>query len=89
MKKAFFVLFFVVLAIGVVLAQSTTTELSVWGMTCNRCVTDVTRTVRALDGVSNVRVNLRARTVTVEHDATRINVETIIRAIEARGYNVL
>jgi Cu+-exporting ATPase len=56
-------------------------------MTCNRCVREVNRAVSALDGVINVSVNLRARTVTVVHDS-RVDVDTITRAIEARGFNV-
>ena len=68
--------------------QTTTiTELTVWGMTCNRCVNDVIRVVSALDGVVNVSVDLRDDKVTVEHDS-ELDVDTIKRTIEAEGYNV-
>ena len=90
MKKVFFVLLISVFLIGMVSAQTqgnTTTELTVWGMTCNSCARDVTRTVSALGGVVNVSVNLRARKVTVVHNST-LDVDTIKRAIEARGYTI-
>jgi len=65
----------------------TTTELTVWGMTCNRCVNDVKRVVSALEGVIDVSVNFRDETVTVEHDS-ELDIDTIKSTIEAEGYNV-
>jgi copper ion binding protein len=76
------------LAVGQTTGQNqTTTELTVWGMTCNRCVRQVTNAVSALEGVARVSVNLRGQRVTVIHDS-RTNAEAIKRAIEAQGFNV-
>jgi copper chaperone len=65
----------------------TTTELTVWGMTCNRCVNSVKKAVSALDGVISVSVDLKAERVTVEHDP-ELDVDTIKESITAEGYNI-
>ena len=62
------------------------TELTVWGMTCNRCENKIITVVSALDGVTDVSVDLRDDKVTVEHKA-ELDIESIKKAIEAEGFN--
>ena len=62
------------------------TEFTVWGMTCNRCVNTISKAVMALDGVTNVTVDLDNEKVTVEHVPT-MDVELIKSSITAKGYN--
>ena len=62
-----------------------TTELTVWGMTCNRCVNKVKKAVSTLDGVIDVSVDLRAERVTVEHEP-ELDIDTIKKSITAEGY---
>lgn len=67
--------------------MSTTSTYLVTGMTCSHCVTAVTEEVSALDGVTDVRVELDSGTVTVvsENDVPFTEIE---RAVDEAGYTV-
>ncbi|MDR2771052.1 MAG: copper chaperone CopZ [Clostridiales Family XIII bacterium] len=65
------------------------TILNVDGMSCEHCVKAVTSAVGSLDGVSEVSVDLSAKTVTVAHDAAKAPLDEIKLAIEDQGYEVL
>jgi len=67
--------------------QTITTELTVWGMTCNRCANQVINAVSASEGVINVTVDVSADMVTIEHDP-ELDIDTIKSTIEAEGYNL-
>jgi copper chaperone len=67
----------------------TKTVLNVEGMSCEHCVRAVKGAVGALGGVSDVAVDLKAKTVTVEHDAAQATVEQIRNEIEEQGYDVV
>lgn len=62
--------------------------LNVEGMSCSHCVNAVTKAVGGLEGVLNVEVDLDAKTVTVEYDADKVNLDNIKEAIEDEGYDV-
>jgi len=64
------------------------TILNVNGMSCEHCVKAVTNAVGGLPGVSDVAVDLAAKTVTVAHDPNQTTAETINGEIEAQGYDV-
>ena len=64
-----------------------TTELTVWGMSCERCANSVEKAVSALDGVIDVSVALEAEKVTVKHEPT-LDVDTIKNSITAEGYSI-
>ncbi|MGI6731645.1 MAG: copper chaperone CopZ [Anaerovoracaceae bacterium] len=63
--------------------------LNVEGMSCSHCVDAVSKAVNGLDGVSSVDVQLEEKTVTVEFDASQINLNSIKEAIEDQGYDVV
>lgn len=63
--------------------------LNVEGMSCSHCENSVKKAVGALDGVSNVTVDLKTKKVSVEFDADKVNVEAIKDAIEDQGYDVV
>ena len=63
------------------------TELTVWGMTCNRCVTKINNALSDMDGVINVSVDLKAEKVTIEHEPD-LNIDTVKSAITAQGFNI-
>lgn len=65
-----------------------TTILNVKGMSCEHCVKAVNGAVGELVGVQSVVVDLKAGTVSVEHDPNQSSVEQIIAAIEDQGYDV-
>jgi len=67
--------------------QTITTELTVWGMTCNRCANQVINAVSAAEGVIDVLVDVSADKVTIEHDA-ELDIDMIKSTIEAEGYNL-
>lgn len=62
--------------------------LNVDGMSCQHCVKAITQAVGALSGVSSVAVDLDAKTVTVEHDAT-LSLDKIKSEIEDQGYDII
>jgi copper chaperone len=65
------------------------TVLKVEGMSCEHCVKAVKNAVGALAGSGNVNVDLKAKTVTVEHDPNILPIELIKSEIEDQGYDVL
>jgi copper chaperone len=65
------------------------TTLKVDGMSCEHCVKAITKAVGALPGVAHVSVDLDAKTVAVEHDATQAPLEKIKAEIEDQGYDVI
>lgn len=67
--------------------MSTTTKISVKGMSCGHCVTSVTDEVNKLDGVTGVDVDLATGTVQVTSDALLDEAE-LHAAIDEAGYEV-
>jgi copper ion binding protein len=60
-------------------------ELHVEGMSCNHCVSTVTRSVLGVDGAAKVKVDLPSHTVRVESKA---DIDVIKDAIIEAGYPV-
>jgi len=56
------------------------------GMTCASCVNRITRFLRKVDGVEEANVNLATESATVRYDRARVDVATIVAAVEAAGY---
>lgn len=65
------------------------TVLLVEGMSCSHCVQAVTKAVSALPGVGAVNIDLKKKTVQVEHDAQKTPVATLKETIEDQGYDVV
>lgn len=65
------------------------TTLKVDSMSCEHCVKAVTGAVGALSGVTNVAVDLAAKTVTVEYDTGNTALDNIKAEIEEQGYDVI
>jgi len=63
----------------------TTEQFIVPGVSCQHCVSAVTREVSALSGVKQVQVDLDTKLVTVEHGA-EVASEAIVAAIQEAGY---
>ena len=64
----------------------TTERFQVPGVSCQHCVTAITKEVSALPGVQHVQVALDNKTVTVEH-GEQINTDAIVAAINEAGYD--
>lgn len=61
-------------------------KFSVTGMTCSACSANVERSVRKLDGICSVNVNLLSNSMNVEYDETVIDKNKIIDAVRSAGY---
>ncbi|MBA4698546.1 MAG: copper chaperone CopZ [Ruminococcus sp.] len=63
--------------------------IKVDGMSCEHCVKAVTNAVNALPGIESVEVDLKAGTVTVEHDPAQSPADKIKFEIEEQGYDIV
>ncbi|MBN1835307.1 MAG: heavy-metal-associated domain-containing protein [Spirochaetales bacterium] len=63
--------------------------LNVQGMSCEHCRMAVTRAVSALSGVAGVEVDLAGGTVKVRFDEESVPLDSLRRAIEGEGYEVI
>ncbi len=61
-------------------------KFDVTGMTCSACSAHVEKSVRKLEGVGEVNVNLLANNMHVAYDNTKLSEEEIIKAVEDAGY---
>ena len=62
-------------------------KFSVTGMTCSACSVSIDRSVKKVDGVNSVNVNLLSNSMTVEYDPAVTNKDHIIQAVKDAGYN--
>ncbi|MDR0300913.1 MAG: copper ion binding protein [Treponema sp.] len=64
------------------------TKLNVDGMSCAHCENAVKNAVSAINGVTNVAVDLAMKTVTVVHNEN-VTADSVKNAIEELGYDVV
>lgn len=62
--------------------------LKVDGMSCSHCENAIKKAVGAMNGVSEVIVDLDGKTVTVNYDE-KVTIENIKSEIEDQGYDVI
>ncbi len=60
----------------------------VTGMKCMGCVANVEKTLKALNGVNNVNVDLKAQTAEVEYDETTTGFNAMKEAITGIGFEM-
>lgn len=63
-----------------------TIRFPVRGMTCGACVSRISRAIRRLDGIENVRVDLGAETVTVRRAPAGASNAALAVAVAEAGY---
>lgn len=61
---------------------------NVKGMKCMGCVANVEKTLKAINGIYNVNVDLKAQTAEVEFDETATNFNTMKEAITGIGFEM-
>jgi copper chaperone len=66
----------------------TTMTISVPEIHCDHCEHAIEGALAPLPGVTSARVDVPARTVTVEVDETLTDRERLVAAIEEQGYDV-
>ncbi|MDD3341070.1 MAG: copper chaperone CopZ [Bacilli bacterium] len=62
--------------------------LQVDGMSCEHCVSSITKALTSLNGVEKVEVQLENKTVEVQFAASKISIDQIKEAIEDLGYDI-
>lgn len=60
----------------------------VTGMSCSACAAHVQKTVSKLEGVSQCEVNIATEKMRVVFDGSKIDFETMKKAVEAEGYGL-
>ena len=63
-----------------------TEKFNVTGMTCSACSAHVEKSVKKLDGVKSVNVNLLQNNMHVDFDETAVSVDDIINVVVSGGY---
>lgn len=63
--------------------------LPVEGMTCASCVARVEKTIRKIEGIGEVNVNLATEKVTLSFDREKISLEDIALAVDDAGYKLV
>ena len=66
--------------------KSVTEKFNVTGMTCSACSAHVEKSVKKLNGVKSVNVNLLQNNMHVDFDETDVSVDDIINAVVSGGY---
>lgn len=67
--------------------MSTTTNITVTGMTCGHCVAAVTEEVMKIGGVSDVAIDLGSGAVTITSDGP-LDGAALTAAVDEAGYEV-
>lgn len=62
--------------------------IKIKGMSCQHCVTAVTKALSAIDGIRNVSVDL-ARAQATYDEAKPVDAAVIARAVKKAGYEVV
>ncbi|EJS71246.1 copper chaperone [Bacillus cereus] len=62
--------------------------LQVEGMSCGHCVNSIEGSVKELNGVEQVKVQLAEGTVEVTIDSSVLTLKDIVAVIEDQGYDV-
>ncbi len=62
--------------------------LKVTGMTCGGCTSNVTRALKAIAGVRDVKVSLSAGEATVQYDERLTSPDQLKSAVKGAGYGL-
>lgn len=59
---------------------------NITGMSCSACSAHIEKTVKTLNGIESVSVNLLRNNMSVEFDEAKVSIDTIINAVVTAGY---
>ena len=65
-----------------------TVAIDVQGMTCNGCVSSVSRVLKSVPGVGDAQVTLTPGRATVTYDPAKTSIAALCSAIADAGYDV-
>lgn len=63
------------------------TEIRTPSIMCNMCVSTITNALNKIQGVTNVEVNLKTKTTTVEYSNDLTDLNSLVFAITEAGYD--
>ena len=63
-----------------------TVKMPVDGMVCNACQSNVKKTIKSVDGVSDVEVNLAKKFAIFTFDPKKVKVEQVQKAVNDKGF---
>ncbi len=69
--------------IGVVMQ---TVKMPVDGMVCNACQSNVKKTIKSVDGVTDVEVDLEKKFAVFSFDPKKVKVEQVQKAVKDKGF---
>ena len=64
-----------------------TVEIVIEGMSCQHCAGSVEKTIKELDGVQSVKVDLQNKKAVVEFNESEVDLNMIKKAVTESGYN--
>ena len=67
--------------------DSTNTTLGIKGMTCASCSVSVENSLKKVNGVKNVSVNLITEKASVEYDSSLTSIQQLIESVQESGYD--
>ena len=67
-------------------AETKAVIIPVDGLICVACAARIKQTLQAIDGVSDVRVDLEHRSVRVQYRETKTSIDSLVAAINGLGY---
>ena len=62
-------------------------KMPVDGMTCSACQSNVKKTIKEFDGVTDVEVNLEKKFAYFTYNPSKVNIEQIQKAVNDKGYS--
>lgn len=68
---------------------SVSKTISVKGMSCSHCVNAIDSSIKELNGIESVDVDLAGNKVTVSFDESVVELSKVKEAIEEAGYDVV
>lgn len=63
-----------------------TVKMPVDGMVCNACQSNVKKTIKSIDGVSDVEVSLEKKFAQFTYDPKKVKLEQVQKAVNDKGY---
>jgi Cu+-exporting ATPase len=68
--------------------ELTAATVNIGGMHCDNCVKSIEKGIGELNGVAEVKVSLTDSVASVKYDGTKVKIEDINKAVEARGFTI-
>ncbi len=56
-------------------------------LTCPSCVAKIEKALRSVPGVTEAHVHFGTARIDVDHDASRVSVEKLLKAVRSVGYD--